>query len=90
MTPIPKIAWAAGCSDRGKVSKRTDWALARRPPPASPWRMRATTSIGRLAAIPQRAEAAVKPMSEKSRYCFLPKRLLSQAVRGMMTTFAQA
>src|ERR1019366_10639451 len=48
------------------------------------------TSMGGLAAMPHRAEAAVKPTSENSRYCFLPNRLLSQAVRGMMTTLAQA
>ena len=40
--------------------------------------------------MPHRAEAAVKPISENRRYCLRPNRSLSQAVSGMMTTFAQA
>ena len=65
MTMAPKKACAIGCSFFGKVSKRMACAFARRPPPASPWRTRATTSIGRFTARPQSMEASVKPTREK-------------------------
>ena len=39
---LPNL-WIAGCSDLGKVSKRIDWALARRPPS---WRLRIASARG--------------------------------------------
>lgn len=65
MTTASKKAWAMACSDFGKVSKRNDCALASRPPPPSPWRTRAMTSVTRLVETPQRIDARVKAMSEK-------------------------
>ncbi len=88
ITPRPKTALTAACSAAEKFSKRIAWAFASRPPPARPWRTRAMIRVERLVAIPQRIEARVNPTREKRKYCFFPKRRLSQAVRGITITFA--
>ena len=67
MTMAEKKPWAMACSLFGKVSKRIDCALAMSPPPPSPCMTRATMRSGRLVATPQRTEAMVKAMSEKTK-----------------------
>ena len=57
MTIDPKSPCAIACSSFGNVSKRIACAFARRPPPVSPWRIRAMTSIGNVVAVPQSIEA---------------------------------
>ena len=80
----------SACSFRGNVSNKIACALARRPPPKRPCKMRATVSIQRLTETPQRTEAAVKPTSEKMKYRFFPNRWPSHADSGRMMTFAIA
>ena len=43
----------------------TPWADGWSPPPESPWRQRKTISCGRLVAIPQAIDAAVKTTTQR-------------------------
>ena len=52
--------------------------------PDMPWKTRATTSIVKLSAAPQKIEATVNPATAHMYTRFRPKRLLSQPEVGIM------
>jgi len=57
-------------------------------PPVIPWITRNAISIIRLGAMPQRAEAVVKPATARMRSRFLPTSRASHAVIGRMIALA--
>ncbi len=82
MTPMANAAIAAPRRAGGKLSMRTAWAMGWSAPPPAPWRIRAITSMPRLVAAPQSADAAVNTMMHTIRNRLRPNRLPSHAVIG--------
>ena len=87
ITPIAKAAIAAPRRAGGKLSMRMAWAMGWSAPPPAPWRIRATTSMPRLVAAPQRADATVNTTMQATRKRLRPNRLPSQAVIGSTIAF---
>ena len=57
-------------------------AMGCNPPPPAPWMARATSSIGRLVAIPQKTELSVKTDRQIRKYRLRPSALTIQPAAG--------
>src|SRR5580700_3194001 len=82
---IAVIPYSANASPRfcgGNVSARMACAMGWSPPPPAPWITRKRSSMSRLAALPQRAEATVNMKMQTMKKRFRPKRLASQPLIG--------
>ena len=88
MIPIPHTAMAVPRCRSGKISHMIACAIGMTGPPPSPWSTRMATRNGRVGAIPDRNELAVKSTVQIRKNCRRPKRAESQPVAGIATAFA--
>ena len=88
MIPIPHTAMAVPRCRSGKISHMIACAIGMTGPPPSPWSTRMATRNGRVGAIPDRNELAVKSTVQIRKNRRRPKRAESQPVAGIATALA--
>src|SRR5438445_133636 len=88
MKPTPQIAIARPRWWNGKISHRIACESGMMGPPPRPWKMRATISVVRLGAMPERNELATNSVEQMRKKRLRPNNPASQPVAGMTTAFA--
>src|SRR2546421_12800182 len=88
MKPTPQIAIARPRWWKGKISQRIACESGMIGPPPRPWKMRATISVVRLGAIPERNELTTKSVAQIRKNRLRPNSPASHPVAGMTTALA--
>src|SRR6266446_6335485 len=88
MKPTPQIAIARPRWWKGKISQRIACESGMIGPPPRPWKMRATISVVRLGAIPERNELTTKSVAQIRKNRLRPNNPASHPVAGMITALA--
>ncbi len=84
IVPAPNTAIAWPWRSGGLICSKVACDSGINPAPARPCRARKMTSSLRFAAMPHKAEASVKPITEARKMYLIPKRPASQPVSGIM------
>src|SRR6267143_7330451 len=88
MKPTPQMAIARPRWWNGKISQRIACDSGMIGPPPRPWKMRATISVVRLGAMPERNELATNRVAQMRKKRLRPNNPASHPVAGMTTAFA--
>src|SRR6267143_71250 len=88
MKPRPQMAIARPRWWKGKISQRIAWESGMIGPPPRPWKMRATISVVRFGAIPERNELTTKSVAQIRKNRLRPNNRASHPVAGMTTALA--
>src|SRR5258708_12963369 len=88
MKPRPQMAIARPRWWKGKVSERIGWERGMIGPGARGWKMRATISVVRFGAIPERNELTTKSVAQIRKNRLRPNSPASHPVAGMTTALA--
>src|SRR2546430_16809674 len=88
MKPTPQIAIARPRWWKGKISQRIACESGMIGPPPRPWKMRATISVVRLGAIPERNELTTKSVAQIRKNRLRPNNPASHPVAGVITRLA--
>src|SRR5260370_28630116 len=88
MKPTPQMAIARPRWWKGKISQRIACESGMIGPPPRPWQMRATISVVRLGAMPERNELTTKSVAQIRKNRLRPNSPASHPVAGVTTALA--
>ena len=88
MKPTPHTAIARPRWRKGKISQRIACESGMIGPPPRPWKMRATISVVRSGAAPERNELTTNKVAQIRKNRLRPKRPASHPEAGMITALA--